>query len=57
MHININNKNVLNHFLTEESRDFLVKYGPVGTRDHLTRDFLLENDIPAYFFWLFNFNT
>lgn len=49
MHININNKNVLNHFLTEESRDFLVKYGPVGTRDHLTRDFLLENDIPAYF--------
>lgn len=48
MHLNINGKYGSKSFLSEESRDFLLKYGPVGARDPATRDFFLDNDIPSY---------
>lgn len=35
--------------LSDESREFLTKYGPVGCRDMHTKDFLEQNDIDAYF--------
>ena len=49
MHLNVNNKNTPEAFLTEESKEFLRKYGPVGARDPITSEWLNEHDIPAYF--------
>lgn len=36
-------------FFTEESRDFLKKYSPVGARDSGTDHFLKENKIESYY--------
>ena len=49
MHLNTNNKNTPEAFLSEESREFLSKYGPVGARDPLTQEFLQSNGIDSYF--------
>lgn len=49
MHLNTNNVNTPEAFLSEESREFLLKYGPVGARDVATAKFLNDNDIPSYF--------
>ena len=35
--------------LTDESKDFLTKYGPVGCRDSHTVDFLKDNGIDAFY--------
>ena len=35
--------------LSDESRDYLTKHGPVGCRDLSTYNFLNENEIDAYF--------
>lgn len=35
-------------FLSEESRQFLSKFGPVGARDVATRESFKKNDIPSY---------
>lgn len=43
-----NNKRV-EAILTQESKDFLSQYGPVGCRDMHTVEFLNDNDIEAYF--------
>ena len=49
MHLNTNNPNTSEAFLSDESRDFLSKYGPVGARDPLTQQFLQSHDIDSYF--------
>ena len=49
MHLNTYNKNTPEAFLSDESREFLSKYGPVGARDPLTQEFLQSNDIDSYF--------
>lgn len=49
MHLNTNNKNTPEAFLSDESREFLSKYGPVGARDPLTQEFLKSNGIDSYF--------
>lgn len=49
MHLNTNNKNTPEAFLSDESIEFLTKYGPVGARDPLTQEFLQSNGIDAYF--------
>lgn len=49
MHISTKDKDVVNAFLTQESKDFLNKFGPVGARDETTKDFLIENGIDSYF--------
>lgn len=36
-------------FLTAKTKDYLLKYGPVGCRDKATCDWLNSEDIPAYF--------
>lgn len=36
-------------FFTDESRDYLRKYGPVGARDIGTQKFLTDNGIESYF--------
>jgi hypothetical protein len=35
--------------LTKETKSWLIKYGPVGCRDNDTKDWLISNDVPAYF--------
>lgn len=49
MHLNTNNTNTPEAFLSDESREFLSKYGPVGARDPLTQEFLQSNGIDSYF--------
>ena len=49
MHLNLDNKNTIESFLSDESREFLTKYGPVGARDTSTCDWLNKHDIPSYF--------
>lgn len=49
MHLNTNNPKTAEAFLSDESREFLLKYGPVGARDPLTQEFLQSNDIDSYF--------
>ncbi len=49
MHLNTHNKNTPEAFLTDESREFLSKYGPVGARDPSTQEFLEANGIDSYF--------
>lgn len=46
MHIN---KNIRKNFLTKKTKEFLIKNGPVGCRDKSTMEYLLQNNIPAYF--------
>ena len=36
-------------FLTPQTKDYLIKHGPVGCRDMATANWLKENDVPAYF--------
>ena len=49
MHIAPTEPNVLKSFLSSDSKEFLIKHGPVGARDLATRDLLLENNVPSYF--------
>lgn len=37
------------NFLTRQTKEYLIKNGPVGCRDMNTYNFLIENNIPAYF--------
>ena len=45
MHIQ---ESIRNNFLTSKTKDFLIKFGPVGCRDLDTYNYLIENDIPAF---------
>lgn len=49
MHINLNDDRVVKTFLSEESKEYLRKYGPVGARDQSTFNFFRENNIDSYF--------
>ncbi|WP_054834613.1 hypothetical protein [Methanobrevibacter arboriphilus] len=49
IHINTNDERTLNTFLSDKSREYLIKYGPVGARSFSTMNFLNDNDIPSYF--------
>lgn len=48
MHFN-SKKQTQKVILSDESREFLSEYGPVGCRDYYTQNFLQQNDIEAYF--------
>ena len=48
MHFN-SKKETQKVILSDESREYLSKYGPVGCRDIYTQNFLEENGIDAYF--------
>lgn len=41
--------NILDKFLTPETKEYLIKHGPVGCRDMGTADYLNKNGVPAYF--------
>lgn len=49
MHFTTRQKLRKEAILTEKSREFFERHGPVGCRDHHTVDFLSENDIDAYY--------
>ena len=49
MYVDQKNKDVIKAFLSEESLNFLKKFGPVGARDKTTLKFLKQNNIPSYF--------
>ena len=49
MHFTTQTEERKSAILTDESKEFLEKHGPVGCRDFHTLDFLKENDIDAYY--------
>lgn len=42
-------RGIRSFFLNDKTKKFFLDHGPVGCRDENTRDYLIENGIPAYF--------
>ncbi len=40
---------IAERLLTPITIEYLKKYGPIGCRDHYTRDLLLSKGVPAYY--------
>lgn len=41
--------NILNNFLSDKTKQYLIEHGPVGCRDKGSSDYLNKNGVPAYF--------